>query len=75
MLIFPRKHKYLHMPSQDPDRVIARRLASKKASRKKDRARVQAGCDLNKLQRKNSIFPKGFFEQGEISNFAEAVGR
>lgn len=63
------------MHSQDPDRVIARRIASKKASRKEDRARVQAGQDLDKLQRKNSILPDNFFKGRKISNFAEAVGR
>lgn len=63
------------MPSQDPDRILARRIASKKASRKKDRARVQSGCDLDKLQRENSILPEKFFKDRKISNFAEAVGR
>jgi len=63
------------MPSQDPDRVLARRLASKKVSRRQDRIRVQAGHDLDELQRENSILPKSFFKGRKISNFAEAVGR
>jgi len=57
------------------DKAIARRIAAKKASRREDRARVQAGQNLDELQSKNSILPENFFRDRKISNFAEAVGR
>lgn len=63
------------MPSSDADKIIAQRIADKKASRKKDLALLEAGYSPEKLQRENSIFPAGFFKKGKISNFAEAVGR
>jgi hypothetical protein len=63
------------MPYSKPDKAIAQRIASKKASRKKDRVFVQAGGNLDELQRKNSILPDDFFNSRKISNFAEAVGR
>ena len=63
------------MPHPKPDKAIARRIAAKKASRRKDRAHVQAGNNLDELQRKNSILPDDFFSQRKVSNFAEAIGR
>lgn len=63
------------MPSSDADKAIARRIADKKASRKKDLALLEAGYSPEKLQRENSILPADFFKRGKISNFAEAVGR
>ena len=71
----PRVLPQTNMPQSDPDKIIARRIAAKKASRKKDRALLEAGYSPEKLQRKNSILPADFFNKRKISNFAQAVGR
>ncbi|MGJ8635024.1 MAG: hypothetical protein ACSHX7_13995 [Luteolibacter sp.] len=51
------------------------RSAVKQASRHLDAARLAKGEDPQKLQRENSIFPVGFFENARISNLKQAVGR
>lgn len=51
------------------------RSAVKRASRKSDAARLAKGEDPQKLQRENSIFPEGFFDNARISNLKQAVGR
>ena len=51
------------------------RDAEKAASRREDAARLAGGEDPMVLQRENSIFPEGFFENAEIENRAESLGR
>jgi hypothetical protein len=51
------------------------RAAVKSASRRSDLARLKKGEDPKKLQRENSIFPEGFFDNARISNLKQAVGR
>lgn len=51
------------------------RAAVKRASRLADAARLKEGEDPEKLQRENSIFPEGFFDNARISNLKQAVGR
>ena len=51
------------------------RDAEKAASRQADTARFEKGEDPVVLQRKNSIFPEGFFENASIENLSEAIGR
>ena len=51
------------------------RDAEKAASRRDDAARLAEGEDPMVLQRENSIFPEGFFENAEIENRAESLGR
>jgi hypothetical protein len=54
---------------------IQSRAAAKKASRRSDRQRLEQGLSPADLQRENSIFPPGYFENHRILNFASAVGR
>lgn len=51
------------------------RDAEKRASRRADEERLKAGEDPAILQRENSIFPEGFFENARISNLKQAIGR
>lgn len=53
----------------------ASRAAVKKASRSRDNAFLKNGGKPEDIQRKNSIFPQGFFDNARISNLAQAVGR
>lgn len=53
----------------------ASRAAAKRASRRSDVARLKKGEDPKVLQRENSIFPEGFFDNARISNLKQAVGR
>ena len=51
------------------------RDAKKAASRLADAARLAKGEDPMVLQRENSIFPEGFFENARIENRKESLGR
>jgi len=51
------------------------RAAEKAESRRRDLSRIEQGENPSVLQQQNSIFPEGFFQKGEISNLAQAVGR
>ena len=51
------------------------RDAEKRASRRADEERLKAGEDPEVLQRENSIFPAGFFDNARISNLKRAIGR
>ncbi len=51
------------------------RASEKAVSRKRDAIRLQNGESPEVLQQENSIFSRGFFKNGEISNLAESVGR
>lgn len=59
-----------------PDKIdLASRAAQKAASRREDRERLEKGEKPEVIQRENSIFPEGFFENGSFSNLAEVIGR
>ena len=62
------------MSPSDSDKLIAQRIADKKASRMRDSALLEAGYCPEKLQRENSILPADFFKKRKISNLAEVVG-
>jgi len=47
----------------------------KRASRRADVERLNAGEDPAVLQRENSIFPEEFFRDARISNLKQAIGR
>jgi hypothetical protein len=51
------------------------RAADKMASRREDRRRLENGECPEALQRENSIFPPGFFENGRFSNLASVIGK
>ncbi len=51
------------------------RAAAKAASRREDRRRLENGESPEVIQRENSIFPPGFFENGRIVNLASVVGK
>ena len=51
------------------------RAAEKRASRRSDAERLEKGESPEVLQRENSIFPAGFFDNARISNLKQAVGR
>jgi hypothetical protein len=51
------------------------RAAEKRASRRSDAERLKKGESPEVLQRENSIFPAGFFDNARISNLKQAVGR
>ena len=51
------------------------RAAEKRASRREDAERLKKGESPEVLQRENSIFPEGFFDNARISNLKQAVGR
>ena len=73
----PARGDYLHLRRMKAsDKVnLQSRAAVKRASRKSDAARLAKGEDPKKLQRENSIFPEGFFDNARISNLRQAVGR
>jgi len=54
---------------------LDRRAAQKRAARRSDRQRLEAGESPAVLQAENSILPKRFFEKARISNLKQAVGR
>jgi hypothetical protein len=47
----------------------------KRASRRADEERLNAGEDPAVLQRENSIFPEEFFRDARISNRRQSLGR
>jgi hypothetical protein len=51
------------------------RAAEKAASRREDRRRLESGESPEVIQRENSIFPPGFFENGRFQNLASAIGK
>ena len=51
------------------------RAAAKAASRREDRRRLENGESPEVIQRENSIFPPGFFENGQFVNLASVVGK
>ena len=51
------------------------RDAEKRISRESDAARLAKGEDPAVLQRENSIFPEGFFDNARIENRKESLGR
>jgi hypothetical protein len=51
------------------------RAAEKAASRREDRRRLENGESPEVIQRENSIFPEGYFENGHFVNLAEVVGK
>jgi len=51
------------------------RAAEKAASRQADRIRIASGENPSILQRENSIFPSGYFENHRILNLSTAIGR
>lgn len=51
------------------------RAAVKQASRRSDAARLKKGESPEALQRENSVFPAGFFDNARISNLKQAIGR
>lgn len=51
------------------------RDAEKCASRRSDAARLERGEDPKVLQRENSIFPEGFFDNARIENRKKSLGR
>jgi len=53
----------------------ASRAVVKRASRRSDAARLEQGERPQVLQRENSIFPAGFFDNARISNLKQAIGR
>lgn len=51
------------------------RVASKEASRRVDRQRLEKGESPEAIQRENSIFPPDYFTKHRILNFASAIGK
>lgn len=51
------------------------RAAEKKASRREDKRRLENGESPEVIQRENSIFPPGFFENGSFLNLSSVVGK
>ncbi len=51
------------------------RAAEKMASRREDRLRLENGEKPEVIQRENSIFPPGYFENHRIINFASVIGK
>ena len=51
------------------------RAAEKAASRMVDRQRLENGEPPDAIQRENSIFPPGYFENGQFLNLSSVVGR
>ena len=51
------------------------RAMVKRASRRSDAVRLKNGERPEVLQRENSIFPVGFFDNARISNLKQAIGR
>ncbi len=55
--------------------LFAIRAAEKAASRVADAARIKAGVSPAQIQDENSAFPKGFFRNAKITNFAAAMSK
>lgn len=56
--------------------AIQLRIAEKKANRVRDSERLEAGdVSAQDLQRENSIFPEGYFQNAKIANYADVFGR
>ncbi len=53
----------------------ASRAAVKNASRQADRQRLALGESPEVIQKENSIFPVGYFENHRILNFASSIGK
>lgn len=51
------------------------RAAEKMASRREDRQRLENGENPEVIQRENSIFPPGFFDNGRFLNLSSVVGK
>jgi hypothetical protein len=51
------------------------RAAAKAASRREDRKRLENGESPEVIQRENSIFPPGYFENHRFLNLASVVGK
>lgn len=51
------------------------RAAEKRASRREDAERLKKGDCPEVLQRENSIFPAGFFDNARIRNRKQSLGR
>jgi hypothetical protein len=51
------------------------RSTAKKAARRNDAMRISQGFAPEAIQRENSIFPPGYFDQHRIRNFASAIGK
>ncbi len=51
------------------------RAAEKMASRREDRQRLENGESPEVIQRENSIFPPGYFQNHRVINFASAIGK
>jgi len=51
------------------------RAAEKAASRMEDRRRLENGESPEAIQRENSIFPPGYFENGRFFNLSSVVGK
>lgn len=60
-----------------PKQKVSRksRAAEKAASRREDRQRLENGESPDVIQRENSIFPLGYFDDHKIINFAATVGK
>lgn len=63
------------MKSKDKGISLKIRAAVKKASRRSDVERISQGVSPEVIQRENSIFPAGYFENRRILNFASAIGK
>ena len=58
------------------DKAVKARLREKAEARMQDFERLRRGeVTAEELQRENSIFPEGWTENAEITDFFEKVGR
>jgi hypothetical protein len=57
------------------DLTLKSRAAEKMASRRADKQRLENGESPEVIQRENSIFPPGFFENHRIINLVSVVGK
>ena len=55
--------------------TLKSRTAEKAASRREDRQRLESGESPEVIQRENSIFPPGYFDNLKFSNLADVVGK
>jgi hypothetical protein len=67
--VLPRKVKAQSKVNRESRAVV------KRASRRSDAVRLKNGERPEVLQRENSIFPAGFFDNARISNLKQAIGR
>lgn len=51
------------------------RAAEKAASRREDQQRLENGESPDVIQRENSIFPPGFFDNDRFVNLSSVVGK